>query len=340
MRNYDVIILVDSGIGNAIEALYAIEYCIENKIKAGIFLNRINRSFQEYLKECYSGEVILTSLKTVRAKHLLHSFTYHDEFEAEYDNYFYVQPDANSSRYKSETEQYLEIVRALYPSDYDSKTLKHLKADFSTKVKELNSENKYIIYPGSTYPNAYKRWPYYPELINKLGEENCIVIGGNDDLRSDYSYIYPKYISKPLPQPVLDNIHFWRFLKKIKLLKPYAHNENLKDKAYSYFNEFNWPELIAIFQSAKTFVGNDGGLAQIAASVGAKGVVLFGATSVEKNKAYNPEMKPIHLNFECQPCQFAKGGIQSKKYYINCPFQIKCMYKLSVEKVFNALQIS
>lgn len=335
---YDILFLVDSGIGNAIETLYSVEYCLKNNVKVGIFLNKISNSFQEYLLDCYGSDVVLFSLENVETKHLVHSFTYQDDFKLDYEYYFYVQPDALSSKYKSETEQQLEIVRALYPSDYKSDVLVYLKEDYSEKVKALNIENKYVLYPGSTYPNAYKRWSHFPKLITELGEENIIVLGGNDDLRTDYSYIYPTFIARFLPQPILDNIHFWRFLKKTKLLTAFAHNEELRNKTYSYFNAFNWAELIAIFQNAKGFVGNDGGLSQIAGAVGSEGVVLFGATSVEKNKAFNPKMKPLSLDYSCQPCQFAAGGIQSKKFFINCPFQIRCLSNIDVNKVIKNLQ--
>lgn len=335
---YDILFLVDSGIGNAIETLYSVEYCLKNKIKVGIFLNKISKSFQNYLLDCYGEEVILFSLENIKTKHLVHSFTYHDDFQIDYQYYFYVQPDANSSQYKSETEQQLEIVRALYPSDFKSDILLYLKENYSEKVKALNIEEKYVLYPGSTYPNAYKRWSHFPELISKLGEKNIIILGGNDDLRTDYSYIYPKYIASPIPQPILDNIHFWRFLKKIKLLKAFSHNEELRNKEYSYFNAFDWAELVSIFKKAKGFAGNDGGLSQISASVGGKGVVIFGATSVKKNKAINPKMKALSLDYSCQPCQFAAGGIQSKKYFINCPFQIKCLKDISVNMLLENLQ--
>ena len=337
IKEYEIIVLVDSGIGNAIEALYAVEYCLENNKKVGIFLNNISQSFQNYLSECYGNEVILNSLDKIKTNVLLHSFTYHDDFQLDYKYYFYIQPDFNSSKYKSETEQYLEIVRALYPSDFKSEVLVWLKEDFSDKVRALQVESKYVLYPGSTFPNAYKRWPHFKELISKLNEKNVLVLGGNDDLNTNYSYIYPKYITKIFPQIVLDSIYFWRFLKKAHLLLPFSHNEHLKTEKYAFFNTFSWHELVAIFKSCKQFVGNDGGLSQLAGAVGASGIVLFGATSVEKNKAFNSKMKPVNLNYACQPCQFSKVGILAKKFYINCPYQIKCLADLKVEKIITIL---
>lgn len=337
MEQYDIIILVDSGIGNAIEALYSVEYCMKNNKKIGIFLNKINQSFQNYLKECYGSEIILENLSNKKANYLLHSFTYQDSFELEYSHYFYIQPDFNSSKYKSETEQYLEIVKALFPSEFKSEVLLYLQEDFSEKVKALQIETKFILYPGSTYPNAYKRWPHFDELILKLGEENVIVLGGNDDLNVDYSYIYPKYITRFFSQIILDNITFWRFLRKLNLLIPFSHNLDLKDKKYSFFNVFSWKELVAIFKRSKQFIGNDGGLSQLAGAAGATGLVIFGATSIEKNKAYNSNLKPISLNYDCQPCQFAKMGILAKKFYINCPYQIKCLTNLKTDKILENL---
>ncbi|MBL7892585.1 MAG: hypothetical protein JNL63_08140, partial [Bacteroidia bacterium] len=119
-NKYDVLILVDSGIGNALEALYAVEYCLNREINVGFFMGTINKSFREYIKDCYSDKVIVSSLKNVKTTNLIHSFTYQQKINLEYENYFYVSADYHSTQVLSETEQYLSIVRALYPSSYNS----------------------------------------------------------------------------------------------------------------------------------------------------------------------------------------------------------------------------
>jgi ADP-heptose:LPS heptosyltransferase len=335
---FDILILVDSGIGNAIEALYAIEYCQEQKLLAAIYLHKVNASFQDYLRQCYGSEVILSSLKNVSTRHLIHSFTYQERIAVEFESYHYVFPDFHSTRVLSETEQYLSIVRALYPSDFSCFTLEKLTEDYSARIRSLAVESKYILYPGGSSLNSVKRWPEYLELILNLGEENVIVIGGNDDLDFSKSWIYPFPLNK-LPQPLLNQKKFWDILKKLRLLKPHAHFKGIKDKPYSYFNVFLWTELLALFRRSKGFIGNDGGLMHLAAAAGARGIVIFGPTSVNKNKPYNSAIRSVFNETHCQPCQFAVAGIAMTKNFINCPYNVKCLKNITAEYISGQIKL-
>lgn len=335
--HYDILFLVDSGIGNALEAFYALEYCLENQVKAAMFLCGISRSFQDYARECYGDGVILRSVDNIETTHLVHSFTCQKDFSIPHRYYFYADSGFHSSKYCSETELSLNIVRALYPSDFKRETLKYLKADFSERLQQLAPETKTVLYPGSTAPNSYKRWPYFTELAGRLGNENVIFVGGKEDLNFSMSYIYPPFVTRLVSQPLLNRKVFWTFLKRLNLLQPYSHYKNLEKQDNAFFQELSWPELVALFQHCKNMVGNDGGIAHLAAAAGAQGVVLFGATSVAKNRAYNPKMKPLQKNYPCQPCQFAVGGIPMSKFFINCPYQVKCLQNITVDDVLKAL---
>ncbi len=337
MKEYDVVLLVDSGIGNAIQALYSLEYCLQNKAKTGIFLNKINASFQNYLKDCYGTEVILDSLKECSAKNLIHSFTYQEEITLPYRNYFYIRPDLHSSKNLSETEQYLSVVRALYPSSYTNHTLQYLKEEYSPAVQELNIEQKYVFYPGGSAINSSRRWPHYLSLMNKLGKDNVAIIGGKEDLDFTYSYVYPKFIGKILSQKFLNNKGLWKFFKNLLLLKPHAHLEKRQVQEILYIEKFNWAELVAIFRRCKKFIGNDGGLMHLAGASGAKGIALFGPTSVAKNKTYNPIIRPLYKTYSCQPCQFGVGNIQMVNYFINCPYEVKCLKTIHPDEVLQAI---
>jgi hypothetical protein len=328
-RQYDIFFLVESGIGNALEVLYAVEYCLKNNRKAGIFLNRIAPSFTEYIRECYGEDVVPVSLDGIETTNLVHSFTFTDRVELKFENYYYVNADANSSHYMSETEQFLAIVKGIYPSSYRSEYLVQLKEDYSQRIKELDPEHKTVLYPGCSSDFPMKRWPYYKELIEELGHENVIVVGGNDDLKNDYSYYYPKLITTITPHIFLRRRGFHKFLRKTGLLREHAHIGAVKDEHYSFFNLFTWGELVALFRRAKCFVGNDGGISHLAGACGAKGKVIFGPSSVEKNKCYNTNMVAVSTTYGCQPCQFkVNGKDRMGSNAILCPYQLRCLYDI------------
>lgn len=336
---YDVLFLSEAAIGNTLEMMYAIEYCIHNDVKVAIHIHQANKSFEEYLRKCYGSEVILSSLENISVKNLIHTFIVGRKVNVQYENYIYIHPDANSTQYLSETEQYLSVVKALYPSDYDSNVLQMLIPDVSERVEKLEIENKYVIYPGCSSFAAVRRWPYYLELIEKLGPENVIVVGGTDDLNNEYAYRYKLIVPKIFPSKFTNRVGFWNLCKKVNLLEPFAHNTKLSELKCSYFNVFGWGELVAIFKHCKGFVGNDGGLMHLASSAGAKGIAIFGATSVNKSKSYNPDIKEVYTNYECQPCFFEVGKVICRNYCITCPYGVKCLENISCDEILEKIGI-
>jgi len=337
-KEYDVVILIEWAVGNTIEALYAVEYCLANNKKAGIVLNKVSNSFKEYLKECYGENIILDNCENIKTTNLIHVFIHHDEFDIEFENYFYVYPDFHSSKYQSETEQYLSIVKALYPSEYQSYTLNKLIGIETERVRTLDIKNKYVFYHGSANHTVVKRWPHYIDLMNQLGAENCIFVGGGHELDFTYSYLYPKYITKIFSKKFTNNIKFWNLNKQINLLKPYTNYHKIINFKNAFLNTFNWKELVYIFRKSKAFVGNDGGLMHLASAAGAKGIAIFGPSSLEKNKSYNPSIKEIHKKYDCQPCQFNIKEIPMARYFIACPYQIKCLNDITTEQIIYELQ--
>ena len=337
IKKYDILYLSDKAIGNTLEMLYAIEYCLENNIKASIYIENVNKSFLNYLQNCYGKDVVLSSIDNIEVTNLVHTFIVNKKVNIKYDNYIYINPDHLSTKYQSETEQYLSVVKALYPSNYDSPILSKLIGKETQRIKNLNIQNKVVIYSGCSSFAAVRRWPYYMELIKKLGEENIIVVGGNDDLVNDYAYIYKNFISKVTPYQLTNRKSFWNLCKKLHLLQPYAHNKDIANLKNSYFNIFSWEELVYIFKNAKVFIGNDGGLMHLASASGAKGIAIFGATSVAKSKSYNPKIKELYTNYDCQPCHFGVGKVYINNYFISCPYQVKCLHNISVEQVLEEI---
>ena len=336
-KNYDIIFLSQQAIGNTIEMLYAIEYCLVNNIKVGIYISKPNKSFKDYLVKCYGEDVILDSQKDIVVDNIIHTCIFEDKIEIEYKNYIYINPNSENTKYLSETEQYLSIVRALYPSDYNSFTLEYLISKESDRVKALNIKDKYILYTGCSSFAPVRRWSRYMELIDSIGEDNIIVVGGNDDLNDNYGYVYPKFIPKISPYKLTNRKSFWNICHKLNLLLPYSHNDKISNLDCSYFDIFDWEELVYIFKNSKYFIGNDGGLMHLASASGSKGVAIFGASSVEKNKSYNPQIKEVYKNYECQPCQFNLDRVHWGKYFISCPYGVKCLEDISCDEVLKVL---
>ena len=335
-KHFDILFLVDTGIGNAIELLYAVEYCILNGKKTGLCLGRISRSFVSYLRESYGSAVIVDDLSGISTSVLVHSWLYEGKVSAHFEHYFYINADINSTTYLSESEQYLAVARALYPSAIEVSKLTLLKEDYSERVQALGVKAKYVIYPGCDPRTPSKRWPYYRSLIDELGVENVIVIGGADDLNNQYSYYYPRWIVRVFPPFLLRKASVFRVLKHFKLLIPHSQLKELDKESFSYFNVFSWPELTALLRRAGSFIGNDGGLTQLAGACGASGVVIFGPSSVSKNRPYSRKLRPMTtaLALSCQPCQFRVNGVDSMaKNSILCPYQVKCLYSIGADAV-------
>lgn len=337
-NDYEIFFLVESGIGNAIEVLYAVEYCLHNKIKTGIYLNKISASFIAYIRSCYGEDVVVSNIDNISTKNLVQSFTYQDSHKIVYDNYFYVMANVHSTKYMSETEQYLSIVRSLFPSSYNEIVLTRLQENYSDKVINANPDNKFVLYPGCSSISPAKRWPYYLDLVKLLGEDKVIVLGGDDDLNFEYSYYYPKWITSIFPRPVLHRIQFYNFVKSLGLLKKHSHNDKIETEAYSFFNYFSWPELVAVLKRARGFVGNDGGITHLAGACGQSGYSIFGPSSVNKNKPINYQIKPVSRSYDCQPCQFhTKGHILTTKSIV-CPYQVRCLYNIHADEIFDSIQ--
>lgn len=333
-NKYDILFLVDGGIGNVLEALYAVEYCIHGGKKTGVYIHTLSKSFINFLRKSYGPEVILESLAGVSTVHLVHSFTYYDHFEVRFDNYFYIQPDVISSEYSSETEQYLSVVRALFPSDSKpGDSLRGLAENYSERVKKARPEDKVILYPGCSAAFSSKKWPYFMGLMSRIGKEHTMIIGGKEDLDFQFSYYYPKWVTRLVSQKILNTRAFFDLLKWFRLLKKHAHFTGIDKLDNSYFNVFEWEELIAIFRRCRFFIGNDGGLMHLAAVSGARGKAIFGPTSIEKNKPLSTLMEVTFHKMECQPCSFKTKGINYTYGMIACPYQVGCLYSLTVDEV-------
>jgi ADP-heptose:LPS heptosyltransferase len=333
-ERYDVIWLLGQGIGNVLEALYSVELAIKRGVKCGVFFHNVSSSFSNYLEECYPHVILKDS--NVHAKHLIHSWLYEDKILFEYDNYHYVNPSQQSVQYCSETEAYLNIIKSIFGGD-NVDQLESLK-ESKPAINLENLSEKIVVYTGCTAHSPVKRWPHYQSLIEEIGWDNCIIIGGEDDRDFSVSYIYPKIITTLFHKKITNRIRFWKLCKKLRILKPYSHLDFMKQPSEQVFlNKFSWSEIVYIFRRIKYFVGNDGGLSHLASVCGASGTVIFGPSSVEKNKPISKKFNSISKSFSCQPCFYSPQGIHMGRNYINCPYQIRCLQSISVSEVLKEI---
>ena len=332
---YDIVFLIGGGIGNAIEALYAVEYCLNvGSMKIGLHVSGVPDSFREYLRKCYL-DILIDRIDGIATKRLVQAFTVSSAPSIRCEEYFYIMADARSSRYQSETELYLSVVRGLYPSGKSKTTLTRLVSSRTPLVEDL--ENKVVLCPGCSPDRSVKRWPHYEELIDSLGDNQVVIIGSEEDLDFRRSYVYPPIVSKLFPQSILNRKRFWEALRRNHLLRSYGRHD-LASRQISKFGKLSWPEIAQLMKTSRVFVGNDNGLMHFAAALGAKGIALFGPTSRHKNKPMNPEMIPYSKDLFCEPCQFVAGGIPMGDKYITCPYSIKCLTDISAQEVIELIR--
>lgn len=72
------------------------------------------------------------------------------------------------------------------------------------------------------------------------------------------------------------------------------------------------------------FIGNDSGLAHMAAAVGTKTVVLFGPTRISKNLPRNAVA--VSRRLDCQPCQYKRYGMGRYADGVAC--RVECLREL------------
>lgn len=99
------------------------------------------------------------------------------------------------------------------------------------------------------------------------------------------------------------------------------------------FDDLSLPEITALASKAKLFVGNDSGIAHIAAAVGTPSVVVFGSSNRNHWRPWNPTNDvPNEIVFHPLPCQPCPG-------YVCAEFgEPKCILSVPVASVLAAIE--
>lgn len=157
--------------------------------------------------------------------------------------------------------------------------------------KDFSQYKDYVVvWPGCKANATAKRWPFYDDLLRRL--KNPLLVGfGKEDIRD---------LKKGIPSHC---INMWN-------KTPYL------------------PDQAALIKACKGFIGNDGGIAHLAATTGIPTYIIFGPMSVVKNRPRGEHIHILRKGVECSPCQ----GQTCSKYK-----EPICMYKFTVDDVVNQL---
>ena len=136
---------------------------------------------------------------------------------------------------------------------------------------------------------AAKRWPYFPQLAERF--EDVVLVGTADDLcqRDGTAMQFPPH-------------------------------------ARCFVGALTLRETAELLASVGAVVGNDSGLAHVAAAVGTPTVMLFGPTPHQSLGHFPPNMTVLRTGLECEPCWFTAR-------FRACAAQIHCLHRLTVEIV-------
>ena len=96
------------------------------------------------------------------------------------------------------------------------------------------------------------------------------------------------------------------------------------------FSDLSLPEVTALASRARLFVGNDSGIAHIAAAVGLPSVVIFGSSNVAHWSPWATAPAEVVLEeMDCQPCH---------GYYCEKFAQPECILRVPSERVIAAVE--
>jgi heptosyltransferase-2/heptosyltransferase-3 len=96
------------------------------------------------------------------------------------------------------------------------------------------------------------------------------------------------------------------------------------------FDDLSLPEVTALAARSQLFVGNDSGIAHIAAAVGTPSVVVFGSSNIAHWRPWN--RAAAEVVFEEMPCQPCHG------YFCEKFAQPECILRVPVPRVIAAIE--
>ena len=139
-----------------------------------------------------------------------------------------------------------------------------------------------------------KRWPYYPDLARRLMEKGytVVLIGGPAEAK--------RFTPEAWPEGVVNGL-----------------------------GKYSIPQTAGLMKRCDLVIANDSGPAHMAAALGVKTFVIFGATRTTKNRPYGEDVTIISIHLPCSPCQYTPRWSSCMDW--------RCMRDLSVDDVLSAV---
>ena len=189
--------------------------------------------------------------------------------------------------YRDEQEFYLDFARQL---GYADPHPPGVCLPISAAPPDGITIETLVLAPGcKTGIMAAKRWPYFPELAACF--ENVAIVGTADDLcRRD---------GTPLVFP--------------------AH-------ARSFVDQLTLRQTAEAMAGAAVVVGNDSGLAHVAAALGVPTIILFGPTPDHTLGRFPPNITVLRQGLPCEPCWLGSR-------FAACGNRITCLAGLEIAAV-------
>lgn len=108
------------------------------------------------------------------------------------------------------------------------------------------------------------------------------------------------------------------------------HLKKLSQIPIKTFDNLTLPEIMALASRAEIFVGNDSGIAHIAAAVKTPSVVIFGSSNRDHWRPWtDAPNEVVYEKFDCQPC----AGYFCKQFS-----EPKCILSVKTESVVEAIE--
>ncbi|MEE8200132.1 MAG: glycosyltransferase family 9 protein, partial [Candidatus Acidoferrales bacterium] len=101
----------------------------------------------------------------------------------------------------------------------------------------------------------------------------------------------------------------------------------MRTEPISLIGQTSVEEFLALLPTADLFIGNDSGAMHLAAGVGLPQVIIFGPTDEAGTGPLNPRARLVRHPVSCSPC-----------FLRHCPVDHRCMTRISVDEVWQAVE--
>jgi heptosyltransferase-2 len=152
------------------------------------------------------------------------------------------------------------------------------RTDSSSAATILKNEGingpYFVVHPGSGSFSVARRWPVekfgavIEDTVRKLGLI-CVVVGGADEMDLG-----------------------------VRL------SASASGRVKNLCGQTDLPALLAILEGAELFLGNDGGVAQLASTLNVPSVVVYGPTSPKTWGPFSERSRAVRLDLTCSPCLY------------------------------------